>query len=118
MKDKYVWWGLLGIGVAFLLYFMTKGDIQKQSVKVPYLVPSALPPEPISEQSNIIGSHPGSVHPNPTPVPSGKLPYPSGHPYQFDYDPIGNERYLVGGNVPGWNYNENPEGPPLGWNGT
>lgn len=75
MKEdkKYVWWGLLGIGVAAFFYFLSSKN-KTQTVQVPYLVPQATPTDAaspttgtsVSEQQNIIGSHPNSVIPNHT----------------------------------------------------
>lgn len=69
MKDKYLWWGLLGIGVAFFLWYLTSKQIseKQQPVNVPYLVPQTLnsgasptASTTLSEQSNIVGNHPNS----------------------------------------------------------
>jgi hypothetical protein len=73
---KYMWWGLLGIGVAALFYFLSQSqNSQNQSgggqlVNVPYLVPqystSASPSanSSLSTQPNIIGSSSNSTIPN------------------------------------------------------
>ena len=70
---KYVWWGLLGIGVAALFYLLSvKNNSKNQSgggqlVNVPYLVPqystSASPTasDSLSTQSNIIGTSSNST---------------------------------------------------------
>lgn len=72
---KYVWWGLLGIGVAAFFYFLSSRNNKNTStnVQVPYLVPattsnSASPSAgpSLSNQPNIIGSSPNSVIPNGT----------------------------------------------------
>lgn len=88
MKDKYLWWGIVGLGVAVLLWYLTSQQI-KSSTKIPYLVPQAFPNAPsngasptantsIGEQPNIIGDHPNSTVPNGTVPPhantTGDLP--------------------------------------------
>lgn len=65
---KYVWWGLLGIGVAAFFYFLSsRNKGTSTNVQVPYLVPqmsngaspSAGPS--LSNQPNIVGSSPNST---------------------------------------------------------
>lgn len=67
-KDKYVWWGLLGIGVAAFFYFLSsqKGKgAEQSSIAVPYLVPQTSNVDnSLSEQSNIVGNHGNSTLPN------------------------------------------------------
>lgn len=72
---KYVWWGLLGIGVAAFFYFLSSTKQQGQQVNtvtVPYLVPQAstgaspTANTSLSNQSNIIGNSPNSNIPNGT----------------------------------------------------
>jgi hypothetical protein len=66
---KYIWWGLLGIGVAALFYFLSsqKKSQDVQTVTVPYLVPqsttgaSPTASTGLSNQPNIIGSSPNST---------------------------------------------------------
>jgi hypothetical protein len=68
---KYVWWALLGIGVAALFYFLSasKQSSNANTVTVPYLVPqyqtttgaSPTADTSLSNQSNIIGSSPNST---------------------------------------------------------
>lgn len=68
---KYVWWGLLGIGVAALFYFLSSQQKSAQgqvnTVTVPYLVPqsttgaSPTADTSLSNQPNIIGSSPNST---------------------------------------------------------
>lgn len=72
MKDKYVWWGLLGIGVAAFFYFLSSqnksGSGTVSNIQVPYLVPStgASPSasQSLSTQPNIVGSSNNSTIPN------------------------------------------------------
>lgn len=70
---KYVWWGLLGIGVAALFYFLSSSKQSSggaNTVNVPYLVPqtttgaSPTADTSLSDQSNIIGSSSNSTIPN------------------------------------------------------
>lgn len=69
---KYIWWGLLGIGVAALFYFlsMKNNSGQTNTVTVPYLVPqtttgaSPTTDQSLSNQPNIIGSSSNSQVPN------------------------------------------------------
>jgi len=69
---KYVWWGLLGIGVAAFFYFLSsrnKSGATSTNVQVPYLVPTTTGASPsasdsLSNQPNIIGSSPNSTVPN------------------------------------------------------
>lgn len=72
MRDedkKYMWWGLLGIGVAALFYFLSSSNKSQNAntVTVPYLVPqsttgaSPTADTSLSNQSNIIGSSPNST---------------------------------------------------------
>jgi hypothetical protein len=69
---KYVWWGLLGIGVAALFYFLnsSKQSSNANTVTVPYLVPqsttgaSPTADTSLSNQPNIIGNSPNSTIPN------------------------------------------------------
>lgn len=79
MKDKYVWWGVLGIGVAAFFWFLTKQQISSSvngpnGGTIPVFVPQPLqqttdPSSPstgnsVSEQPSIVGSHPNSSVPN------------------------------------------------------
>jgi len=93
MEDKkYVWWGILGIGVAAFFYFLSKKDGGSQAIQVPYLVPQQVPSDvngmaqtggSITEQPNIIGNHPNNPVPNatsPSSIPpfipnTGTIPY-------------------------------------------
>lgn len=70
---KYVWWGLLGIGVAVLFYFLSAKNAKSgatNTVTVPYLVPqyttgaSPTASTSLSTQPNIIGSSSNSAVPN------------------------------------------------------
>lgn len=75
MKDKYVWWGVLGIGVAAFFWYLTKQQISSQQstpVQTTYLVPQPLTQSQsdiasqsanttLSEQPNIVGEHPNST---------------------------------------------------------
>lgn len=72
MRDedkKYMWWGLLGIGVAALFYFLSSSNKSQNAntVTVPYLVPqsttgaSPTADTSLSNQPNIIGSSPNST---------------------------------------------------------
>lgn len=69
---KYIWWGLLGIGVAALFYFLSASQNKGQTntVTVPYLVPqttngaSPTADTSLSNQPNIIGSSSNSQVPN------------------------------------------------------
>lgn len=78
MRDedkKYVWWGLLGIGVAALFYFLSSNK-QGQAVNTPVLVEQPLGQNTtgasptastsLSNQSNIIGNSPNQTIPNGT----------------------------------------------------
>lgn len=74
---KYIWWGLLGIGVAAFFYFLSSKN-KTQTIQIPYLVPQSTPPQgtgqpsntpTISEQPNIIGNHPNNTVANGT-IPS------------------------------------------------
>lgn len=67
-----MWWGLLGIGVAALFYFLSaskQSSQNAQTVTVPYLVPQTLNSNgaspsagpSLSTQPNIIGSSPNST---------------------------------------------------------
>jgi hypothetical protein len=108
MKEdkKYVWWGILGIGVAAFFYFLSSKN-QKQTIQVPYLVPKPIATNgasptadtTISEQPNIIGSHPNSNIPNGSNFtindPGWQLP-PSG----------------IKNNVSGWNPPADSTAPP------
>ena len=71
--DKYIWWGLVGLGVAVFLWYLTSKQIdsktQTQQVNTPVLVPTPLQntngasptaSTTLSEQQNIVGSHPNS----------------------------------------------------------
>jgi hypothetical protein len=67
---KYVWWALLGIGVAALFYFLSAKNQSSQNantVTVPYLVPqtttgaSPTADTSLSTQQNIVGSSPNST---------------------------------------------------------
>jgi hypothetical protein len=97
MKDKYVWWGVLGIGVAAFFWYLTKQQISSQQtpVQTSYLVPQPLTQNQgdvasqsantsISEQSNIVGTHPNSTQSNgsnstflSTPISNLQTPNPS-----------------------------------------
>jgi|SRR5215471_1741595 len=67
---KYVWWGLLGIGVAAFFYFLSsRNKNTSTNVQVPYLVPTTTGASPtadqsLSQQPNIIGSSENSTVPN------------------------------------------------------
>jgi hypothetical protein len=68
---KYVWWGLLGIGVAAFFYFLSsRNKNTTTNVQVPYLVPttttgaSPTANQSLSQQPNIIGSSSNSTVPN------------------------------------------------------
>jgi hypothetical protein len=68
---KYVWWGLLGIGVAAFFYFLSsRNKNTSTNVQVPYLVPttttgaSPTADQSLSQQPNIIGSSNNSTVPN------------------------------------------------------
>lgn len=68
---KYMWWGLLGIGVAAFFYFLSsRNKGTSTNVQVPYLVPStttgAAPSATTSlgDQNNIVGTSPNSTIPN------------------------------------------------------
>lgn len=50
---KYMWWGLLGIGVAALFYFLSQNKSQAQSATVPYLVEQPLQNANASQNSNV-----------------------------------------------------------------
>jgi hypothetical protein len=100
---KYVWWGLLGIGVAALFYFLSaKQKTKSDTVTVPYLVPqtmqnsnSASPSAgpSLSSQPNIVGSSPNSTVPNFT-MPNLMVYNPAG--------PYNNVQYGGFGNAGGW----------------
>ena len=75
---KYVWWGLLGIGVAALFYFLSSKNqkTKTNTVTVPYLVPSTMSNSTspsadtsLSSQPNIVGNSPNN------PFPNGTNPY-------------------------------------------
>jgi hypothetical protein len=87
MKEdkKYVWWGLLGIGVAAFFYFLSSKK-SGQSVQVPYLVPSQMTTgaspsadTSLSSQANIIGNSPGSPAPNGSAFGNFPTTNPVGH---------------------------------------
>lgn len=90
---KYMWWGLLGIGVAALFYFLSasKNSSNAQSVTVPYLVPQTMgtgasptTDTSLSTQPNIIGASNQSAVPNYTnPYGSGANPWESPGGYGF-----------------------------------
>jgi len=68
---KYVWWGLLGIGVAAFFYFLSTRNkgASATNVAVPYLVPKTTGASPtadtsLSDQQNIIGSSSQNQVPN------------------------------------------------------
>jgi|SRR5215469_11547864 len=70
---KYVWWGLLGIGVAAFFYFLSsrQKSTNAGTTIVPYLVPQTLgggasptADTSLSNQPNIIGSSSNSQVPN------------------------------------------------------
>lgn len=67
---KFMWWGLLGIGVAAFFYFLSKNNpaTQQQAVQVPYLVPTTMASPTastsLSNQPNIIGTSSNSSVPN------------------------------------------------------
>jgi|SRR5215469_12689928 len=68
---KFIWWGLLGIGVAAFFYFLSQQNKNTSTnVQVPYLVPqsttgaSPTASESLSQQPNIIGSSVNSTVPN------------------------------------------------------
>ena len=70
---KYIWWGLLGIGVAAFFYFLSQRNAKSggtNTVTVPYLVPqsttgaSPTADTSLSNQPNIIGSSSNSTVPN------------------------------------------------------
>lgn len=74
-KDKYLWWGILGIGVAIFLWYLTSKQISSQTpqqttLQVPYLVPttgaSPTASTSLSTQPNIVGSSTNSTIPNGT----------------------------------------------------
>lgn len=75
-----MWWGLLGIGVAALFYFLSAGKKSSgaDTVTVPYLVPSTMASPTastsLSNQPNIIGNSPNSTIPNFT--------NPGGNPFE------------------------------------
>jgi hypothetical protein len=93
MKDKYVWWGILGVGVAALFWFLTSKQISQQganTVTVPYLVPTtgASPGAgpSLSNQPNIVGSTPNSTIPNFT-NPAGVASNPFEAPNTWGFMP-------------------------------
>ena len=98
---KYMWWGLLGIGVAALFYFLSSQQKTKSdTVTVPYLVPqtmsnSASPSAgpSLSTQPNIVGSSPNSTTPNFT-MPNLTVYNPAG--------PYNNVQFGGFGNAGGW----------------
>jgi len=68
---KFIWWGLLGIGVAAFFYFLSQQNKNTSTnVQVPFLVPqtttgaSPTASESLSQQPNIIGSSRNSAVPN------------------------------------------------------
>lgn len=89
MKEdkKYVWWGLLGIGVAAFFYFLSSKS-KTQTIQVPYLVPQNIPTDAaspttgtsVSEQQNIIGSHQNSTVPNHTNTDFPSNPFDASNP--------------------------------------
>ena len=92
---KYVWWGLLGIGVAALFYFLNvnKSGSNANTVTVPYLVPQTMGNSSspssgpsLSDQSNIVGSSPNSTVPNFT-NPYSMNVNPAESPGQFGWTP-------------------------------
>lgn len=79
--DKYIWWGVVGLGVAVLLWYLTKQQIENKQtpqtapVTTSYLVPKTLDTTNgasptastgLSEQNNIIGEHQNSTVANGT----------------------------------------------------
>lgn len=61
--DKYIWWGVVGLGVAVLLWWLTTKQIKGQTVNTPYLVPQAL-------NSNGPATDSSSTLPNNAPAPN------------------------------------------------
>lgn len=73
MRDedkKFIWWGLLGIGVAAFFYFLSQRDKNTTTnVAVPYLVPKTTGASPsadtsLSNQPNIVGASAQNQIPN------------------------------------------------------
>jgi hypothetical protein len=99
-KDKFLVWGVVGLLFALFLWYMTKKQIDTQTVSVPYLTPQPMQQETgdpsqtptISEQGNIIGDHPNSVLPNGT-IPS------------FTYHGVPPTGFTPTGNQGFWNLN-------------
>lgn len=109
---KYVWWGLLGVGVAALFYFLSvkqkQNGVTGTAVTVPYLVPqttngaSPAADTSLSTQSNIVGSHPNSNLPNYTNMfmtPANPAEYPGMWNYIPQANPVGQSNNLNYANV-------------------
>lgn len=116
---KYIWWGLLGIGVAALFYFLSasKQSSNANTVTVPYLVPqyqkstgaSPTADTSLSTQPNIIGSSPNSTVPNYS-NPYGPATSVGEAPNTWGFMPIltvTNPNQPVN-TFPGWIYNTDP----------
>lgn len=128
---KYVWWGLLGIGVAAFFYFLSQGNQKQQTntVTVPYLVPqtstgaSPTADTSLSNQPNIIGNSPNSTIPNGTNPLGGPNPFET--PGQYGYLPqlTGNipkgvnNAITFGAFTPVWN-GAYASPFPMNWNGS
>jgi hypothetical protein len=107
---KYVWWGLLGIGVAAFFYFLSAKNqkTQANTVTVPYLVPSTMSngsspsaDTSLNSQPNIIGNSPANPFPNGT-NPYGVNPNTFEVPGTWNWTPnltITNPVPFTGGNV-------------------